>query len=214
MKVTGFLSSLLAFGLVSSTAAHMYLKTPQTLNHDALYYDAPLKKDGSDFPCKGYLSYLTKETVQATWKAGSNQTFTLGGTGPHYGGSCQVSLSYDQGQTWRVMKSFEGSCPHRVVGDDQTFNFPVPAEAPSGEALFAWSWFNREQEMYHNCALVEITDGGSGIDDLPNMLVADIGGKCTTPRTTEEVKYPDPGSVIELGDGEYPLAFPSPLADC
>lgn len=44
------------------------------------------------------------------------------------------------------------------------------------------------------------------------MLASNIGNGCTTPLTTIELKYPNPGLVVELGDGEYPLGLPN--GDC
>lgn len=36
------------------------------------------------------------------------------------------------------------------MAEDLTQSFTLPAEAPSGQALFAWNWFNRvgNREMY------------------------------------------------------------------
>lgn len=198
--------------LGTAVSGHMRLDRPRPLGlDDDPNYLGPLMKfyEQKPFPCRGHLNVLDTEPVAATWAAGSNQTFTLAGTTPHYGGSSQVSLSYDRGNTWKVLKSFVGSCPHRHPDDPQTFNFRVPSEAPSGDAIFAWSWFNREREMYHNCAKITVTGGGYGIDNLPNILVADINNGCLTPLTTAETKFPHPGEFVEYGDGEYPLELPT-----
>lgn len=204
--LTPLLAALL---LAHSTTAHMHLHQPKPLNYDGDSANYDWWVNESTFPCRGQLSALATAPVEATWAAGSTQTFTLAGDSPHYGGSCQVALSYDQGKTFRVLKSFPGSCPHRVAGENQDFTFTVPEGAPSGEALFGWSWFNREQEMYHNCAVVEITGGsGAGLDHLPEMLVADVGNGCLTVRKDAETQFPNPGEDVELGDGEYPLALP------
>lgn len=156
--------------LLVPALAHMNMKVPPPLRHrdnklntqaPADYYDFPLKKDGSDFPCKGYLNVLdTPEGGSvATWAAGSQQNFayvpptmlalmhlaltlaphSLEGSGTHYGGSCQLSLSYDKGKTFKVIKSWMGSCPHRQDGSDQTFDFQIPSAAPSGDkVLLSW----------------------------------------------------------------------------
>lgn len=82
--------------------------------------------------------------------------------GNHYGGSCQIGFSIDGGNTFRVVISYEGNCPHRNGGEDPTgqqFPFKVPHDLPNGEALFAWTWSNREQEFFMNCAVVNITRG-------------------------------------------------------
>lgn len=34
---------------------------------------------------------------------------------------------------------------------------------PAGEAVFAWTWMNREQEFFMDCAAVTITKGGSSL---------------------------------------------------
>jgi hypothetical protein len=41
------------------------------------------------------------------------------------------------------------------------------------------------------------------------MLISDINNGCLTPKTTAELKYPDPGPDIVPGDGDYPLELPS-----
>ncbi|KAG0644206.1 hypothetical protein HOY80DRAFT_1013710 [Tuber brumale] len=218
---TKFLASMiLGSTFLMRAMGHMNLMSPPPMRHrdnphtqtvDEIY-EFPLKTDGSDYPCKGHINALgTPEGKSvATWPAGSAQTFTLEGSGTHYGGSCQVSLSYDKGETFNVIKSWPGSCPNRESGSDQTFNFNIPKEAPSGEeVIFAWTWNNREREFFQNCAVVTITGGGAGISNLPEVLVSNIGNGCLSPLTTAELKYPDPGPVVELGDGEYPLVLPS-----
>lgn len=66
---------------------------------------------------------------------------SLTGIGNHYGGSCQVGFSIDKGKTFQVATSYEGNCPHRHGGMapfGQTFNFTVPVDMPTGDAVFAW----------------------------------------------------------------------------
>lgn len=41
------------------------------------------------------------------------------------------------------------------------------------------------------------------------MFVADNGNDCETPRSTAELKYPDPGPEVVSGDGVYPVELPS-----
>ena len=61
---------------------------------------------------------------------------------PHGGGSCQFSLSYDNGATFNVIHSIEGGCPLDAVMNKYTV--PIPDNAPAADrALFAWTWFNR-----------------------------------------------------------------------
>ncbi|PGH06102.1 hypothetical protein AJ79_06636 [Helicocarpus griseus UAMH5409] len=251
------------------------------------------------FPCKGYLSHLhtPQGSPVATWPVGSTQTFTLSGSGNHYGGSCQVGFSIDEGKSWKVVRSFEGNCPHRDGGTEaagQGFEFRVPADLPVGESVFAWTWINREGEFNMLCAAVRITeaegdakgkrtgkgprrrwvpphahghrrqwrrgrkytcenldgdddeDNGSyvgsatnstsssgytttsspaaaGLEevafkDRPSFLWANIDEKidngCRTPRTDFELKYPNPGPDVMLGDGAYELKLPWPAEKC
>jgi hypothetical protein len=79
-------------------------------------YDLINPITGAQYPCKQYQKDATRGAgkVVATWAAGSDQTFTVTGTATHDGGSCQVSLSYDNGETFRVMKSFVGMSLMRV----------------------------------------------------------------------------------------------------
>lgn len=107
-------------------------------------YTAPLMADGSNFPCKGYHKDTPLRTV-ATYQAGSKYNMTLTGTAVHNGGSCQLSLSYDNGQTFKVIQSMIGGCPIT-----KAYDFTIPQYAPAGNALFAWTWFNMagNREMY------------------------------------------------------------------
>jgi hypothetical protein len=96
----------------------------------------------------------------ATWLAGSTQNWSISGIGNHYGGSCQVGFSTDRGASFHVATSYEGNCPHRDAGngpDGQEFEFAVPTDISAGTHIFAWIWYNREQELNMNCAAVEIT---------------------------------------------------------
>jgi hypothetical protein len=87
-------------------------------------------------------------------------------------------MSIDKGRSFRVVTSYlgesctsagvelnqhsQGNCPHRNGGDGpegQMFPFQVPDDLPRGEAIFAWAWINREQELFMNCAVVNITQG-------------------------------------------------------
>ena len=63
---------------------------------------------------------------------------SLAGSATHGGGSCQFSLSYDGGNTWAVIHSIIGGCPL-----NSAYTFSVPTNIPSGNALFAWTWFNK-----------------------------------------------------------------------
>ncbi|KAI9636833.1 uncharacterized protein MKK02DRAFT_25144, partial [Dioszegia hungarica] len=180
---------------------------------------APLTWSGDDlpYPCKGYLMTapakvgLLSESrhnqadrqeriSQKTWPAGSSQSVTLGPNGAtHRGGSCQLSLSYDYGRTWQVILSIMGGCPT----DTHRMDFVLPSEAPSGEAVFSWSWFNHQgnREMYQNCAIITVTGGGDGLSpaDYPPPFVANAGvNKCSTVEGVDPV-FPNPGKNVRFG---------------
>ena len=167
----------------------------------------PLKPDGSDFPCKGYQKDLGTPAGASTttWAPGSAQKLGITGGAAHNGGSCQLSLSYDGGKTFKVIKSIEGGCVN-PAGGDQTFDFTVPADVKGGDAVFAWTWFNNtgNREMYMNCAPVTIS--GSGTNDLsgnPDMFVANVGaagGGCGTTETSD-VQFPNPGKDVVVSPG-------------
>jgi hypothetical protein len=119
--------------------------------------------------CRGHLNLLDSEEgkPQVTWESGqhtyfqiSDYKYTADVTGStHYGGSCQVGFSTDKGRTWKVAASYHGNCPHRHESGLQTFHFTVPTSMPSGPAVFAWIWLNREHESFMNCASVWISEG-------------------------------------------------------
>jgi len=48
----------------------------------------------------------------------------------------------------------------------------------------------------------------------PGFLIADTGNGCETPHTTAEVKFPNPGPDVVVGDGAYPLVLPGPGGMC
>jgi LysM repeat protein len=215
--------STAAFALAacaSSAIAHMEMKDPPPLRsqfnkntpQSKVDFDmnAPLK-GLNEFPCKGFLGDLKLSPdgdSVAEWAAGSSQTTTIVDKAFHDGGSCQLSISYDQGQTFRVIKSFEGNCP--TEGSD-TLDFTVPADAKAGKAVFGWTWFNHtgNREMYMNCAVVTITGTGtSTLDDRPKIFVANIVPDCTVLEGTD-VEFPDPGpDVVRAGTSLGPPQGP------
>ncbi|KAK3079458.1 hypothetical protein LTS18_004816 [Coniosporium uncinatum] len=175
---------------------------------------SPLNPDGSNYPCKGYQNDPSRHTT-ATYVAGQRYNVTIAGGASHTGGSCQISISYDNGETFKVLKSIIGGCPT----DGSSYDFTVPSYADQGEALLAWTWLNREgnREFYMDCAQVEITsetsssrrksrtkreDAYTSISDHPNVCVANLDSvnECTTPEGSDPV-YPHPGTDVEYGDG-------------
>ena len=216
-------SLLLAFALLGTqTTAHMQLIYPPPLKSKSnpntppanIDYSmtSPLKTDGSDFPCKGYLTLLNTPQGQAiaSWSAGGRYNFTVSGGAAHGGGSCQAALSVDGGTTFRVLHSYEGGCP---LQGDSSFGFEVPADTPATRgAVFAWTWFNRlgNREMYMNCAVVDIVAaGGQGrvkmaFANRPGLFRANIGNGCRTVESVD-VRFPDPGPDVDGGGGAAAL---------
>lgn len=162
MKGTFLLGSLLA----STATAHMQMSKPypirSPLNKDSdgekdYSYTNPLQASGSDYPCKGYAK--DKFESQATYAPGQQYEMELEGSATHEGGSCQLALTYDQGETFKVIESMLGDCPIA-----KKYSFTVPSDAPSGDALLAWTWFNKvgNREMYMNCAMVTVGGSSNG----------------------------------------------------
>ncbi|KAL0635909.1 hypothetical protein Q9L58_005152 [Maublancomyces gigas] len=198
-------SLAIAGALLSSVvSAHMYIVKPSPFRLKTNPFAAeppdynimnPLWSNGTNFPCKGY--HLDPEpTIAAVeeWAAGSEQSFTMDvGSAVHGGGSCQASISEDNGATFKVVKSYLGGCP--ISG--ASFKFNVPKETKTGRVLFAWTWFNNigQREMYMNCAAITITGGGAGLSGLPEIFKANIGTQspgCVTEENVD-VQFPDPG---------------------
>lgn len=195
-------------GLLGLVSAHMEMINPPPFRSKDNPYTTdvdfdmtnPLKTDGSNFPCKGYHSLF--DTPQgasvATWQPGEVHTLTLSGSALHSGGSCQASLSYDRGGTFHVIKSWIGNCP---LHPDWTFT--VPWDAPAGEVIFAWSWYNRmgNRELYMNCAHMTIGGAnGSALVGRPGMFVANVGNGCETVEGFD-VFFPFPGVDVENTSG-------------
>jgi hypothetical protein len=214
--------AFLATSLPMLASAHMEMTDPPPLRSkhnpntgfDGVDYSmtSPLATDGSNFPCKGFLTLLgtPKGKPVATWTAGQSYSFTIAGGAHHNGGSCQASLSTDGGKTFRVIHSYEGGCPGQGVS---SFRFRVPGDTPATEgAVFAWTWFNNlgNREMYMNCAVVNIVGGGAGFGaekvafgGRPGLFMANIGNNCKTVETYN-VKFPDPGPDMDSIGNVHP----------
>lgn len=204
MKGTAILCGLLA----STASAHMQMSKPypirSPLNKNAdgkkdYSYTNPLAPSGEDYPCKGYAN--DPFDSQATYQPGSSQELELEGSATHDGGSCQISLSYDKGKSFKVIESMLGDCPIA-----KKYNFKIPSDAPSGDALLAWSWFNKvgNREMYMNCAQVTIggSSGGSSGNNQTVSSQAANNQKADGKKETEpkEVSHPP----MEMQEMEHP----------
>jgi hypothetical protein len=158
---------------------------------------------------------------------GASNTYALGSTNPlnftgsavHGGGSCQVSITYDEEPNetsiWKVIASIEGGCPARdqtgnLAGDANLpnpyqYQFTIPSNIPSGKGTVAWTWFNKagNREMYMNCGPLTLT-GTSGsqatFDSLPDMFRAHIGNDCNVPENAD-VAFPNPGEYVTRLNG-------------
>ncbi|KAK4196207.1 hypothetical protein QBC40DRAFT_10860 [Triangularia verruculosa] len=207
---------LAAGGLATLSQAHMRLRSPVPYSSPAIVQD-PLDPTGANFPCQARAGaeYVGEATPM---EKGSTQTMAFTGSVVHGGGSCQVSITYDNPPTpdsvWKVLHSIQGGCPARneagnilpdnadLVGVDN-YEYTIPADIPSGNATIAWTWVNKvgNREFYMNCAPVSIEgDGGSedALAALPDMFTANIGGDCTTVGAdNKDILYPNPGNSVE-----------------
>ena len=154
------------------------------------------------------IKFLSRTSQMFTGDDRSYKLIITGGA-IHNGGSCQISLSYDQGKSWTVIHSYIGECP--VQTGESSYDFTVPTDAPPGDALFGWSWFNKvgNREMYMNCAVVTIGGGSGGgskhntnrtkrlasFDSRPDMFVANVGNGCGTAEGAD-LEFPNPGPDV------------------
>ncbi|GAA5949902.1 hypothetical protein JCM3765_007732 [Sporobolomyces pararoseus] len=190
---------------------------PQTIEANIDYsMTSPLNQDGSNFPCKGYNTAEAYKTLKpvATLKAGQDFEieFAPGGA-VHGGGSCQFSISYDQGKTFAVIYSVEGGCPLQ-----SNYSVPIPKGLPAAKsATFSWTWFNKvgNREMYQNCAIVDITGGSSSSFTGPELYRANTfeDGTCTTVEGVEPV-FPNPGPAVEFGGSTTKSSKVTQLDNC
>ena len=211
--------------LLGLANGHMVMNTPTPYNlHNGypLLQVNPLDDVIYPFPCQG-LSTIEEVTPLT---AGQTQLVNFTGGAQHGGGSCQFSLTYEypppaDKTKWKTIYTLIGGCPVSAAGNlgaaapDQDgradsvhcgndsglecirqFNIPIPKDVPSGNATFAWTWFNEigNREVYMNCAPVSITGGSDStafFDSLPQMFVANIPGECTT--NNGVLNIPNPG---------------------
>lgn len=206
MKFIQFIVFIHGFaGLVQSHMEMIYpppfkSKVNPYSNNDIDYnMKSPLKASGADFPCKGYQSLVGTDMGKSTasFKAGEKCNMTITGSVDHGGGSCQASISLDKGSTWQVIHSYIGNCP---TAGTSSYDFTIPGDTPPGEAIFAWTWFNKmgKREMYMNCAVVDILSGSStehtvAFNDRPGMFVANVNNGCST-KEGSDLTFPNPGN--------------------
>lgn len=196
--------------LPALVSAHVAMVEPSTVFQAVGTNSSPLDPDGANYPC-----FVTTGSVGdlPEYAPGSQQTIGLMGSAIHGGGSCQVSVTYDNPPTkdsvFRVIKSYEGACPSGSTSGNLAANpelglpgldYTLPSHMPSGPAVVAWTWFNKigNREMYMRCAPIKI--GGSNVDKtkynaLPEIFKANIGNGCSTSEMYD-VKFPNPGADL------------------
>ncbi|KAK1538904.1 uncharacterized protein CCOS01_00218 [Colletotrichum costaricense] len=190
---------------------------PNTSPENADYsYATPLSSSGSDFPCKGYLSLLgTSQTAPVdNWTAGNSYSVTISGHAVHAGGSCQISLSLDGGNSFKVLRSIIGGCPR---GNATQLGFRLPDDTPSSDhAVLGWTWFNKlgNREMYMNYDIISIVGGGGhdhgeSFNKRPEMFKANVGNGCRTV-DSRDVMIPNPGPDVEVNN----LDAVPPIGEC
>jgi hypothetical protein len=212
-------SFIVAGGLAAVAHGHMLLREPKPYSSPQLQL-GPLDPSGSNYPCQATTGATFTGTPTEMAK-GSKQKMGFTGSAVHGGGSCQISLTYDNPPSaksaFKVIHSIIGGCPARGVsgnaGNDPNaqakdeYEFTIPDDIPAGNATLAWSWVNKigNREFYMNCAPVAITgDGGSkeALNALPDMFIANIApaGDC---KTTEgvDIEFPNPGKSVENNGG-------------
>ncbi|KAF4301257.1 hypothetical protein GTA08_BOTSDO07276 [Botryosphaeria dothidea] len=222
---------LLAICGLTAVHAHMQLEYPPPFNAsnnphrtgpaDNIYvYPAGCcGREDTKATCRGYLSLLgTPEGAPvATWAAGSKVTWNITGDpaitlndlgGTHYGGSCQVGFSTDGGETFKVAASYEGNCPHRnsELGSGQNFDLTIPEDLPAGEAVFAWTWINREQEFTMNCAAVTITNDNDSDGEASSSAAPSYAPAATQPASSAA---PEPSTTAIVQSSTQAAATPS-----
>ncbi|CEJ90292.1 hypothetical protein VHEMI06085 [[Torrubiella] hemipterigena] len=203
--------------LAVTATAHMEMTWPPPFRSEYnpyttdIDYDmtSPLDANGDNYPCKGYQNLL--DTPQGpsvvTWYPGQTYNLSVTGSATHEGGSCQVSFSYDRGATWTVIQSWIGGCPLKP-----NWTYTLPTDLPIGDALFAWSWFNKvgNREMYMNCAHVTIARGPSGRSvqssgvpyaSRPPIFAANVNNGCGTTELCDLV-FPQPGPDVVQNSSE------------
>ena len=76
-----------------------------------------------------------------------NITFVKEYSNPHDFGSMQVALSYDGAKSFYVIHSWQG----QAADPERVYDFVVPKDAPKGEAIFSWSFINKQgaREFYN-----------------------------------------------------------------
>ncbi|KAI9597794.1 hypothetical protein BDF19DRAFT_383212, partial [Syncephalis fuscata] len=145
-------------------------------------YDLNAPLNSADYPGKFPCRYQKKGPAMAKYTAGKSFAVMFKTGNSHRGGHCQFAISYDNGETWVVLKTIIELCFMDLA--PWVYNIPLPKGAKNGPALFGWGWMNAEgnREYYMNCADIEI-NGGSDTGSLtgPELFVGQLDGKPKIP---------------------------------
>ncbi|KAF9917336.1 hypothetical protein BX616_001323 [Lobosporangium transversale] len=151
-------------------------------------------KAGQVIPVRFLASSMKAKDIKSQPKLTSpNRQFSQA---RHGGGTCEFSLSYDGGKTYRLIGRYTRSCP------DAYYEWPVriPKNVPSctkkNQCLFVWSWTaNILAQYYHNCADIYLTGVKGG--KLPKEGISIVDFKPYKMRVTA----PGDGSKHKAGPG-------------
>lgn len=226
----------LVSGLWAIAQAHIIMIKPAPFSGVS---QSPISE--ADFPCQNG-GYNPPAGGAAVYPLGSKQELAFVGSAVHGGGSCQVSITYDKApnknSVFKVIHTIHGGCPMRNIQGNQansnaqepipdTYPFTVPTDLPTGDAVLAWTWFNRigNREMYMNCAPITITGGSTRRDEeaissqnetqliqrdiasynaLPNIYKANLDpspSACHGLGETINMVFDYPGSSVETNSG-------------
>ncbi|KXS20385.1 lytic polysaccharide monooxygenase [Gonapodya prolifera JEL478] len=192
---TSLLATTICLLFVASASAHIEMAyppprnsrwIPSSLGITNIDYDTLTPLGPSrPYPCQG----KGKGPIVATYQAGSSVHVQLYGSASHDGGHCQFSVSFDGGYTFVVLLTVVRECL-RASGSE--YNVALPAGAPSGDAVFSWSWINAvgNREYYQGCADITINGVSGGSITGPQLFVANVS----------------PSSVVI--PGKHPFAIP------
>ncbi|KAJ2502252.1 hypothetical protein GGH96_001187 [Coemansia sp. RSA 1972] len=146
---------------------------------------SPLARDAPF--CKYTVPY---DKPVETWTAGQtvNIEFTKNGGAGHGGGHCQFSISYD-GKNFAVVHEVLRHCFYNGPStsntpDVRSYSFALPKDLPNSDnAIFAWTWVNKQgnREFYCGTSNIAITGSSSSSYTGKEMTIANHDGYETIP---------------------------------
>ncbi|KAG0198640.1 hypothetical protein BGX28_007947, partial [Mortierella sp. GBA30] len=93
----------------------------------------------------------------------------------HGGGTCEFSLSYDGGKTWKVIGQYTKSCPYVYYEWPVLIPKNIRSCTDSNKCLFAFSWVAyATNQFYHHCANVIIQGDKNGKVPRLDMTIVDV----------------------------------------